>query len=255
MSWVPYTCPPGVGAPSNLCPGCLSGLSSSRPYSVICLDLSFRKSLLAALERMEGWGRGWGERGKPLRWLLLSLEFKTSTNFCYGTCWQEAFIHIPIGFSSYNSRVSLFHTWRNWLVNGGQSWWMAEQGLSESSSPKQMLFLAVLSQNPPALNYLLPESWGCIRSLLHPPWYLWKEMIRKVCSSRSGVLLFPLGSDLSVALIGWFGDSLMIWLGSWATTNIASRAREEKFCLQKWSPKSFLPVYRPRKLQIFFFWF
>lgn len=135
MSWVPYTCPPGVGAPSNLCPGCLSGLSSSRPYSVICLDLSFRKSLLAALERMEGWGRGWGERGKPLRWLLLSLEFKTSTNFCYGTCWQEAFIHIPIGFSSYNSRVSLLRTWRNWLVNGGQDWWMAEQGLT--SHPAQ----------------------------------------------------------------------------------------------------------------------
>ena len=114
MRWVPYTCPPGAGAPSNLHPGSLAGLSSSRPYSVICLDLSFRKSLLAALARKAGWGRGWGGRGKPLRWLWLSLEFKTSKNFCYGACWQEAFTHIPIGFSACNSPVSLFNTWRNW---------------------------------------------------------------------------------------------------------------------------------------------
>ena len=110
VRWAPYTCPPGAGAPFNLHPGSLAGLSSSRPYSVICLDLSFRKSLLAALGRKAGWGG----RGKPLRWLWLSLEFKTSKNFCYGTCWQEAFTHIPIGFSACNSRVSLFYTRRNW---------------------------------------------------------------------------------------------------------------------------------------------
>ena len=67
-----------------------------------------------------------------------------------------------------------------------------------------MLFLAVLTQTPP-LSYLLPESWGCIRSLLHPPWYLWKEMTRKVCSSRSGFLLFFSG-EWFVCCIGW-----MVW--------------------------------------------
>ena len=66
MRWAPYTCPPGAGAPFNLHPGSLAGLSSSRPYSVICLDLSFRKSLLAALGgRRVGAGVG-EEEGNPL---------------------------------------------------------------------------------------------------------------------------------------------------------------------------------------------
>ena len=67
-----------------------------------------------------------------------------------------------------------------------------------------MLFLAVLTQTPP-LNYMLSESWGCIRSLLHPPGYLWKEMTRKVCSSRSGFLLLFF-REWFVCCIGW-----MIW--------------------------------------------
>lgn len=254
VRWAPYTCPPGAGAPSNLHPGSLAGLSSSRPYSVICLDLSFRKSLLAALGRKAGWGRGWGGRGKPLRWLWLSWNLKLARIFVMGPVDRRPSHTSPLASVLVIAVSPCFILEETevppWLVN----WWTTQQGTKSRPaqsrcfpwlcSPRLLPWITCYLKAGAASDHFYILHGTCERR--------WPE---KSAPPDRVSSFFSLGNDLSVALVGWFGDSLMIWLGSWATTNIASRAREEKFCLQKWSPKTFLPVYRPRKFQIFFFWF
>ena len=138
----------------------------------------------------------------------------------------------------------------HWLVN----WWTTQQGtksrpaqsrcFSWLCSPRLLPWITCYLKAGAASDHFYILHGTCERR--------WPE---KSAPPDQVSSFFSLGNDLSVALVGWFGDSLMIWLGSWATTNIANSAREEKFCLQKWSPKTFLPVYPPRKFQIFFFWF
>lgn len=126
---------------------------------------------------------------------------------------------------------------------------MGRARTNESSSPKSRCFPTF----PPRTLYptgLLPgavATWSlCI---LHGTCE--RRWPRKVCSLQVGCSPFSSG-ELFVCCIDW-----MVWRQpGWSDLGlglppILPVSPEEKFCLQKWSPKSFLPVYRPRNCKHF----